>query len=108
MRATATEKEASRIGERLSVLTPLIRLVSDAMVAVRILAPFSLKSNHPIFFLRMLLYRIYLISNVTFSPRYPKQTLTTVAAIRAVRATNPIYPQYLETVCLKYSLPSIL
>ena len=55
IRATATEKEASRIGERLSVLTPLIRLVSDAIAAVRILAPFSLKSNHPMFFLKMLL-----------------------------------------------------
>ena len=106
-KATATEKEASRIGERLSVLTPLIRLVSCAIAAVRILAPFSLSSNQPMFFRRMLLYRIYLISKVTFSPRYPKQTLTIVAAIKAVRAINPIYPQYIETYCLKYSLPSI-
>jgi hypothetical protein len=49
-----TEKEASRIGERLSVLTPLIQLVSDAIALVRILGPFSLSSNHPIFFLRIL------------------------------------------------------
>jgi hypothetical protein len=68
-KATPTANEASSIGERLSVLTPLIRLVSDAIALVRILAPFSLKSNHPMFFRRMLLYRIYLISNVTFSPR---------------------------------------
>ena len=67
--ATITEKLASNIGERLSVLTPLIRLVSEAIALVKTLAPFSLKSNHPIFFLSMLLYNTYLISKVTFSPK---------------------------------------
>jgi len=53
--AATRAKEASMMGERLSVLTPLIRLVSDAIALVRTLAPFSLKSNQPMFFRRMFL-----------------------------------------------------
>lgn len=53
--AATRAKEASMMGERLSVLTPFIRLVSDAIALVRILAPLSLSSNQPMFFRRMLL-----------------------------------------------------
>lgn len=56
----------------LSDAVPLITEVSAAMELVSTLTPFKGKSNHPIFFDKILLYRSLLIAKVTFSLKVEK------------------------------------
>ena len=60
-------------GAKLSVLTPLMIVVSWAIAQVNTLVSFSLSSNHPVFLLRIEAYKLFLTSDVTLSPSKPKE-----------------------------------
>ena len=66
------EQVPSTCGAKLSVLTPLMIVVSWAIAVVSTLVPFSLWSNQPMFFCMMLSYKIVRIVCVTFVPKWPK------------------------------------
>ena len=70
--APKSEKKDSNYGAMLSVAVPLMIVVSAAIALVNTLTPLTGKSNHPMFFSKIFLYRSFLIPCVTFSPSYEK------------------------------------
>jgi hypothetical protein len=76
----------STCGPTLSLLTPLIIVVSDAIIEVKTLAPFSFMSNHPMFFCKIFAYKSCLIFKVTFSLIIPEHIFEIVNPKKIARA----------------------
>ena len=84
MMPPSNAKPPSTYGPILSVLTPFITAVSDAIADVKTLGPLSLLSNHPMFFYKILKYNTYLIFKVTFSPRTPEQIFAPTVPMKTI------------------------
>lgn len=94
-RAPKREKKASIYGAILSVAVPLIIVVSAAIALVKTLTPFTGRSNHPIFFFKIPLYKSFLTPCVTFSPKFAKLNL-----FMKIEIPHPVATQAKKTLHL--------